>query len=102
GIALAPDLPGAYAEKMRLYTNWEGHVDQARAVVREALSHMDFGKFVGVAPGFVTALLATDPDPAHGAELTALRSTSYGGDLLGYFELKAKAYRFRGELERSR
>src|SRR4029077_3148066 len=32
GIVLAPDLPGAYAEKMRLYLNWEGHVDQARAV----------------------------------------------------------------------
>jgi tetratricopeptide (TPR) repeat protein len=100
GIALAPDLPGAYGEKMRLYMNWEGHVDQARAVVREALSHMEFGKFVAVAPGFFNALFATDP--AYGAELIALRPASYGGDLLGYFELKARAYRFRGEVERSR
>jgi serine/threonine-protein kinase len=99
-ITLAPDLPGAYGEMMLLYVNWEGHFDQARTVMREALSHMDFGKLIAEAPGIIDAMFAADS--AYGAEMTALRPASYGSDLLGYFGLKARVYRLRGEAARSR
>ncbi len=97
-IALAPDLPTAYVDKVALYTNWEGHLDQARAVFREALGRVDFGKLMAEAP--LGALFAADS--AYGAQLAALQPASYGKDLLGYFRLKAKAYRLRGERDRSR
>jgi len=97
-IALAPDLPNAYADKMALYTNWEGHLDQARAVLREALGHMDFGKLMAEAP--VGALFAAES--TYGAQLAALQPASYGKNLVAYFETKAKAYRLRGETQRSR
>src|SRR4029077_21275246 len=84
-ITLAPDLPSAYGEKMLLYVNWEGHFEQARTVMREALSHMDFGKLIAEAPLIVDATFAAAP--AYGAEVTALRPASYGSDLLGYFGL---------------
>jgi len=99
-IALAPDLPNAYADKMALYTNWEGHLGQARAVLREALAHMDFGKLMAEAPGGLGALFAADS--TYGAQLAALQPASYGKNLVAYFETKAKAYRLRGETERSR
>jgi serine/threonine-protein kinase len=99
-IARAPDLPTAYREKMVLYANWEGHLDKACAVMREALSHMDFGKLLAEAPGGTNAACAADS--AYGAELAALQPASYGADRLGYFALKANAYRLRGETGRSR
>jgi len=99
-ITLAPDLPGAYGEKMLLYLNWDGDLEKARTVMREALSHMDFGKLIAEAPLIVDATFAADP--AYGAEVTALRPASYGSDLLGYFGLKARVYRLRGEAARSR
>ncbi len=100
-IALAPDVPGAYGEKMLLRLNRDGRLDRVCAVMREGLSHMDFGKLLAEAtPGHVGALCAADS--AYGSELAALRPASYGGDLLGYFSLKANAYRLRGDSARAR
>jgi len=99
-ITLAPDLPSAYGEKMLVRLNWKGNLDEARAAMREGLSHMDFGRLVAEAPWIVEALFAAD-SPNQG-ELAALRPASYGSDLPGYFRLKAKAYRLRGDTERSR
>lgn len=97
-IALAPDLPMAYGEKITVYVTWEGHLDQVPAVMDEALSHMTFGKLI--AEMRYAPMVAADP--AYGAELAALQPTSFGRDLVRYFWLKAKAYRFRGETERAR
>jgi serine/threonine-protein kinase len=99
-ITLAPDLPGAYGVKMQARLNSEGRLDRACAVMHEALHHMDFGKLLAEARWPTDVLCAADS--AYGAELAALRPTSYGGDLLGYFSLKAGAYRLRGETARSR
>src|SRR5262249_28309553 len=86
-ITLAPDLPTGYGDKMTTYLNWEGHVDQVPAVMRAALSHVDFGKLMADAdaPLWISARIAADS--AYRAELAALSASAFGEDLLGYFRL---------------
>jgi TolB-like protein/Tfp pilus assembly protein PilF len=98
-IALAPDLPTAYGEKMLLYENWEGHLDKARAVMREALSHMEFGKFMAEAP-WVAVMFAADS--AYRAELAALSPAAFGDNIAGYYWVKARAYSWRGDAGQAR
>jgi serine/threonine-protein kinase len=99
-ITLAPDVPGVYGQKLQLYVLWEGHFDQGRAVMREALRHMSFAKLMADAPAHTDAVFGADP--AYSAELAALQPAAYGDNPAGYFLLKARAYRLRGEPERSR
>jgi eukaryotic-like serine/threonine-protein kinase len=98
-IALAPDLPTAYGEKMLLYENWEGHLDKARAVMREALSHMEFGKFMPEAR-WVAVMVAADS--ADRAELAALSPAAFGDNIAGYYWVKARAYSWRGNAGQAR
>jgi serine/threonine-protein kinase len=99
-IALAPDLPRAYGEKMDLYLNWKGDLDKAGAVLREALSHMEFEKFVAENPADLTLRLAGDS--AYRAGLAALSPAAFPANRLRYFSVKAGTYRLRGETARSR
>jgi serine/threonine-protein kinase len=99
-ITIAPNLPGAYSDKMLTYMNWDGHVDQLPGVMRNALSHVTFGALMADAGTGVGAQLAADS--AYGAELAALSPAAFGEDLLGYLRLKASAYRLRGDATRSR
>ena len=39
-ISLAPDVPGSYAFKARLYLCWQGSTEKARAVLEEALQNV--------------------------------------------------------------
>jgi tetratricopeptide (TPR) repeat protein len=99
-IALAPDLPAAYGGKMLVRLNREGRLDSVCVVMREALSHVDFGKLLAEASWPAGVLCAADS--AYGTKLAALQLASFGRDVLGYFATKAAAYRVRGEAARSR
>ena len=99
-ITIAPNLPGAYNDKMLTHMNWDGHVDQVRGVMRDALSHVTFGALMADAGTGGGSRLAADS--AYGAELGALSPTAFGEDSLGYLRLKASAYLLRGDAARSR
>src|SRR4029077_20319831 len=100
-IALGPDLPQAYGVLMRLYVNWDGSLDRARRVLQQALSRMDFGRAMGGASGPSTRILIA-ADDAYQAEVARLTPAPFAGDTLGYFELKASVYRYRGERAKAR
>jgi len=40
-ISLAPDRPGFYWEKTRLYLSWKGNTDKARVILTEALPNLE-------------------------------------------------------------
>ena len=98
-ITIAPNIPGAYTDKLVTYMNWDGHVDEVPQVMRTALSHVSFGALVANMVIFAGPLAA---DSSYGAELAALSPAAFGQDSLGYLRLKASAYRLRGDSARSR
>src|SRR5262249_55332540 len=69
-ITLAPDLPGGYLNKMSTYMYWEGHVGQLNGVMRDAVSHVEFGKLMAEAGAWGGAWFAADS--TYRAELAAL------------------------------
>jgi serine/threonine-protein kinase len=99
-IALAPELPTAYASKVWIYLNWEGHADQMSVVIREAVRHMELGKVIAETDPPAVVVLAADS--AEMASLLNLGPTPFGKDLLRYFEIKARLYALHGDSDRSR
>jgi serine/threonine-protein kinase len=100
-VALAPDSPNLYAQRMVNYLNWEGSLDKPRRLMREALGHFEFARF-GETQTFGDCFDILAADDAYQADVARLTPAAFGGVPLGYYGFKADVYRRRGETARAR
>jgi TolB-like protein/Flp pilus assembly protein TadD len=97
-IALGPDWANTRAYKAMLYVVWQGDLDKARAVYRDALARIPPARLFGqaftaerISGAVVTA------DSALRTQLEAVTAATFAGDSGRYHLLKAEAAWFGGD-----
>ena len=75
-IALAPDLPNPYSRKADLYLCWEGNIENARAVVEEAMKNISSPEEFRI--GWLITFAVYDEDYQKALDALSLKSEDPG------------------------
>ena len=96
GFELAPDSPDLYTLRMANYVAWDGNLDKARRLMREALSRFEITRF-GETQLWGDCFEILAADDAVQADVARLTPAAFAGVPMAYYGIMASIHQRRGE-----
>ncbi|MGE5231859.1 MAG: protein kinase domain-containing protein [Deltaproteobacteria bacterium] len=101
GVELAPDSPNLYALRMANFVSWEGNLDKARRLMREALSRFAITRF-GETQLYGDCFDLLAADDAYQADVARFTPAMFNGVPANFYAFMASVYYRRGEAAATR
>ena len=101
GFELAPDSPDLYTLRMANYVAWDGNLDKARRLMREALSRFEMARF-GETQLYGDCFDILAADDAYQADVARLTPATFAGVPMNYYAFMTSVSHRRGDAAKVR